>query len=42
MMFGLVNVSFNLPEWQAVEMTFFAPCSLYAKCHVREKPLLVG
>ena len=25
MMFGLVDVSFNLPEWQAVEMTFFAP-----------------
>ena len=25
MIFGLVNVSFNLPEWQAVKMTFFAP-----------------
>ena len=24
-MFGLVNVSFNLPEWQAAKMTFFAP-----------------
>ena len=24
-MFGLVNVSFSLPEWQAVKMTFFAP-----------------
>ena len=24
MIFGLVNVSFNLPEWQAVKMTFFA------------------
>ena len=24
MMFGLVNVSFSLPEWQAVTMTFFA------------------
>ena len=23
----LVNVSFSLPEWQAVKMTFFAPCS---------------
>ena len=22
---GLVNVSFSLPEWQAVKMTFFAP-----------------
>ena len=26
MMFGLVNVSFSLPEWQAVNVTFFAPC----------------
>ena len=26
MMFGLVNVSFSLPEWQDVKMTFFAPC----------------
>ena len=25
MMFGLVNVSFSLPEWQAVKMTFFTP-----------------
>ena len=24
MMFGLVNVSFSLPEWQAVKMIFFA------------------
>ena len=26
MMFGLVNANFSLPEWQAVKMTFFAPC----------------
>ena len=25
MMFGLVNVSFSLPKWQAVKMTYFAP-----------------
>ena len=25
MMFGLVNVSFSLPEGQAVKLTFFAP-----------------
>ena len=25
MMFGLVNVSLSLPEWQAVKVTFFAP-----------------
>ena len=24
---GLVNASFSLPEWQAVKMIFFAPCS---------------
>ena len=24
MMFGLINVSFSLPEWQALKMTFFA------------------
>jgi len=24
--FGLVNASFSFPEWQAVKMTFFAPC----------------
>ena len=23
---GLVNASFNLPEWQAVKMILFAPC----------------
>ena len=32
MMFGLVNVSFSLPEWQAVKMTFFAPCSGSSFC----------
>ena len=26
MMFGLVNASLSLPKWQAVKMTFFAPC----------------
>ena len=26
MIFGLVNVSFSLPKWQAVKMTYFAPC----------------
>ena len=24
---GLVDASFSLPEWQAVKMIFFAPCS---------------
>ena len=27
MVFVLVNVCFSLPEWQAVQMNFFAPCS---------------
>ena len=27
MAFGLVYASFSLPEWQALKMTFFAPCA---------------
>ena len=27
MIIRLVNASFSLAEWQAVKMTFFAPCS---------------
>ena len=23
---GLVNSSYSLPKWQAVKLTFFAPC----------------
>ena len=26
MTFGLVYASFSLPEWQALKMTFLAPC----------------
>ena len=26
MTFGLVYANFSLPEWQALQMTFFAPC----------------
>ena len=35
MMLGLVNVSFSLPEWQAVKMNFFAPVkkTLQAPCN---------
>ena len=29
---GLVNVSFSLPEWQAVKMIFFASCT-YNRCY---------
>ena len=28
MMFELVSVSFSLPKWEAVKMTFFAPCNI--------------
>ena len=24
---GLVHASYSLPEWQAVKLTFFAPCA---------------
>ena len=34
MMFGLVNVSFSLPEWQAVKVTFFAPCNVYVTIYI--------
>ena len=27
MTFGLVYASLSLPEWQAVKITFFAPCN---------------
>ena len=26
---GLVYASYSLPEWQAVKLTFFAPCNQY-------------
>ena len=28
MTFGLVHASYSLPEWQAVKLTFFAPCNV--------------
>ena len=31
MTFGLVLANYSLPEWQAVKLTFFAPCY---KCNV--------
>ena len=27
MICGLVHASYSLPEWQAVKLTFFAPCA---------------
>ena len=29
MTFGLVYASFSLPKWQALKITFFAPCGIY-------------
>ena len=26
---GLVHASFSMPEWQAVKLTFFAPCIMH-------------
>ena len=38
MMFGLVNVSFSLPEWKTVKMTFFEPWNLsHAWAEIRNK-----
>ena len=37
MIFGLVNVSFSLPEWQTVRMTFFAPCHVTVLLSLIEK-----
>ena len=34
MMFGPVNVSFSLSEWQAVKVTVFAPCNVYMPIHI--------
>ena len=31
---GLVHTSNNLPEWQAVKPTFFAPCALILFFHL--------
>ena len=28
MTFGLVHANYSLPKWQAVKLTFFAPCFL--------------
>ena len=36
---GLINVSFNLPEWQAVKMIFFATC-VYRFLIVVDSPVM--
>ena len=37
MTFGLVHTSYCLPEWQAVKLTFFAPCR-----SIRKQPIDSG
>ena len=38
---GLVHASYSLPEWQAVKLTFFAPCSV-ARKKTRGLGILLG
>ena len=35
MTYGLVHASYSLPKWQAVKLTFFAPCLLKSFCKVK-------
>ena len=39
MTFGLVYASFSFPEWQALKMTFFAPCVPW--CRAKKLSLLI-
>ena len=36
MMFGLVNSSFSLAEWQTVKITFFAPCCINSVLFIKK------
>ena len=38
MTFGLAGASYNLPEWQAVKLTFFAHC----RAQIQKKPSCVS
>ena len=40
MTFGLVHASYRLPEWQAVKLTFFAPCKQLAEQITNSKDLI--
>ena len=42
MIFGVVYVSFSLPEWQAVKMTFFAPWLMHIPCKEKVKALTIN
>ena len=36
---GLVDANYSLPEWQAVKVTFFAPCEAWILCAYGHKTL---
>ena len=36
---GLVHASYSLPKWQAVKLTFFAPCTRHLLTTVSDAPL---
>ena len=37
--FSLVHASYSLPKWQAVKLTFFAPCMRHLLTTVSDAPL---
>ena len=39
---GLVHASYSLPKWQAVKLTFFAPCMRHLLTIVSDAPLVSG
>ena len=39
---GLVHASYSLPKWQAVKLTFFAPCIRHLLTIVSDAPLASG
>ena len=41
MTFGLVNASLSLPDWQAVKITFFAPCPKTPKLELYTKYIVL-
>ena len=42
MTFGLVHANYSLPEWQAVKLTFFAPCLCHLNISQGKKGLIMS
>ena len=42
MTFGLVHANYSLPDWQAVKMTFFAPCLCHSNISQGKKGPIMG